>query len=228
MKKGEKCYGLERMMPLNDAPQTMPERTVGVLLFPTVEELDFAGPWELFGLWREHGDGPRCLTIGAGAGSVQARHGLQVVPDVEMDEAPSLTYLLVPGGPGAGSAARDPAVVEYVAAQARSARAVLSVCTGVRVLHAAGLLDGRRVTTHHTAISDVQAWDGVTAVEGERYVRDGALWTAAGISAGLDMALAFIAAKAGETVAARIQREAEYVPDARRHGWGTDASASGV
>lgn len=204
------------------------ESTLGILLFPGVEELDFAGPWELFGLWRDYGDGPRGLTIGTESGPLPARHGLQVVPDVEMDEAPPLTHLLVPGGPGAKPIARDAAVTRYVAQQARSATAVLSVCTGVRVLHAAGLLDGRRVTTHHTALDDVRTWDGVTAVDDERYVRDGTVWTAAGISAGLDMALAFIAAEAGKKMAARVQREAEYFPEERRYGRGTDAPTPGV
>lgn len=189
------------------------ESTLGVLVFPGVEELDFAGPWELFGLWHEFGVGPRILTVGTRKEPLRARHGLQVVPDVGMDAAPPLTHLLVPGGPGAEPAAGDAIVTSYVAEQARSATAVLSVCTGVRVLHGAGLLDGRRVTTHHTALDDVRTWDGVTAVADERYVRDGSVWTAAGISAGLDMALAFIAAEAGEGMAARVQREAEYFPD---------------
>ncbi len=198
----------------------MAESTLGVLLFPGVEELDFAGPWELFGLWRKHGTGPRCVTIGTDADGVRARHGLRVVPDVGMSAAPSLTYLLVPGGPGAERAARDTAVRRFVARQAESVAAVLSVCTGVRVLHAAGLLDERRVTTHHTALDDVRGWSDVTAVE-ERYVRDGALWTAAGISAGLDMALAFIAAEAGTKTAARVRRAAEYFPDGYGDGDGT-------
>jgi transcriptional regulator GlxA family with amidase domain len=83
------------------------------------------------------------------------------------------------------------------------------------------------VTTHHTALDDVRGWPGVTAAE-ERYVRDGALWTAAGISAGLDMALAFIAAEAGPDVAARVRQEAEYYPEDRRDDGGTDTTAPGV
>lgn len=206
----------------------MTDSTLGVLVFPGVEELDFAGPWELFGLWREFGDGPRCLTIGTEAGPLRARHGLRVVPDVGMDAAPPLTHLLVPGGPGAEEAARNAAVPRYVARQAHAGATVLSVCTGVRVLHAAGLLDGRRVTTHHSALDDVRGWDGVTAVDDQRYVRDGRLWTAAGIAAGLDLALAVIAAEAGRDTAARVQREAEYGSAGRQEGSGTDAPASGV
>jgi transcriptional regulator GlxA family with amidase domain len=145
-----------------------------------------------------------------------------------MKEAPSLSYLLVPGGPGAGPAAQDPQTQQFVARQAETVDALLSVCTGVRVLHAASLLAGRSVTTHHTALDDVRDWDGVTARANERYVRDGPLWTAAGISAGLDMALAFIAAEAGADVAERVQRAAEYFPEGRRYGGGTDANAPGV
>lgn len=195
--------------------------TVGVLVFPNVEELDFVGPWELFGLWHEYGGGPRGLTIGTEDEPIRARHGLQITPDVRIAEAPPLTYLLVPGGPGAKRIARNEAATGYVGQQAETATAVLSVCTGVRVLQAAGLLDGRRVTTHHTALDDVRNWAGVTAVDDERYVRDGTLWTAAGISAGLDMALAFIAAEAGAETAARVQQEAEYFPETGRYGDGT-------
>ena len=205
----------------------MPDCTFGILLFPEVEELDFVGPWELFGLWRAHGDGPRCITIGPNREPVRARHGLRVCPDVSMKEAPSLSYLLVPGGPGAGPAAQDAHTQQFIAHQAEAVDALLSVCTGVRLLHAAGLLAGRSVTTHHTALDDVRDWDGVTAVDDKRYVRDGTLWTAAGISAGLDMALAFIAAEAGPDVAKRVQRAAEYRPGGSHQG-GTDAHAPGV
>lgn len=202
----------------------MPDRTLGILLFPDGEELDFAGPWELFGLWRALGGGPRCVTIGRDGDPVRARHGLQVCPDVSMEDTPPLSYLLVPGGPGAEPAAQDPHTLQFVAQQAKTVDALLSVCTGVRVLHAAGLLAGRSVTTHHTALDDVRSWNGVTAVDDERYVRDGALWTAAGISAGLDMALAFIAAEAGPGVAKRVQREAEYRPVDPARGGGTDTN----
>ena len=203
----------------------MAEPAIGVLLFPGVEELDFVGPWELFGLWREFGDGPRCLSIGTESGAVQARHGLRVVPEGSMADAPPLAHLLVPGGPAAATVAQDPDVQRFVAEQAATADTVLSVCTGVRVLHAAGLLDGKRVTTHHSALADVRGWPGVAAVE-ERYVQDGALWTAAGISAGIDMALAFIAEQAGPDVAQTVRREAEY--RTRRPGReGTGATAGG-
>lgn len=190
----------------------MADQTLGILLFPGVEELDVTGPWELFGLWHEYGDGPRCIGVGTEDKPIRARHGLRVVPDVTCSEAPAFTHFLVPGGPAARTVAQDRAVQRFVARQAARATTILSVCTGIRILHAAGLLEGRRVTTHHSALDDVRGWEGVTAVE-DRYVHDGALWTAAGISAGLDMALAFIEDQAGPQIANRVRREAEY-------GWG--------
>lgn len=204
----------------------MAEATLGVLLFPGVEELDLAGPWELFGLWRTYGAGPRCRTIGTEAGPIRARHGLRMMPDVTMAKAPPLAHLLVPGGPAASTVAQRPAVQQFVAEQAAAADTVLSVCTGVRLLRAAGLLDGKRVTTHHSALDDVRGWTGVTAVN-ERYVQDGSLWTAAGISAGIDMALAFIAEQEGATMAQAVRREAEYRPGGRRRG-GTGTDTSGA
>jgi transcriptional regulator GlxA family with amidase domain len=96
-------------------------------------------------------------------------------------------------------------------------RHVLSVCTGSFVLHAAGLLAGRRATTHYGSLDRLRALGDIDVVE-ERFVKDGNVWTAAGVSAGLDMTLALIAEVAGEATAGKVQLETEYVPSAALYG----------
>jgi len=94
---------------------------------------------------------------------------------------------------------------------------VLSVCTGSFVLHAAGLLAGRRVTTHWASLDRLRALGDVNVVE-ERFVRDGKIWSSAGVSAGIDLTLAFIADVAGEEAAAKVQFASEYYPSDKRYG----------
>jgi transcriptional regulator GlxA family with amidase domain len=94
---------------------------------------------------------------------------------------------------------------------------VLSVCTGSFVLHAAGLLEGKRATTHWASLARLRALGNVTVVE-ERYVHDGNVWSAAGVSAGIDLMLAFIASVAGVESAGKVQFAAEYYPSGIRYG----------
>jgi transcriptional regulator GlxA family with amidase domain len=108
-------------------------------------------------------------------------------------------------------------LVHFVAAQARSCSAVLSVCTGSFVLHAAGLLTGKRATTHWSALGRLRDLGDVTVVE-ERFVQDGKVWSSAGVSAGIDLTLAFIAHAAGEQAAGKVQFECEYYPSGVRYG----------
>jgi transcriptional regulator GlxA family with amidase domain len=186
---------------------------VGCLAFPDVEELDLVGPWELFGLWHAKAGGPRCVMLAETASPVRGRHGLRLVPDATFDEAPSLSALLVPGGKGTRRLGAASAATSFVARRAASVDALLSVCTGVRVLHAAGLVAGRRITTHWSALDEARSWAAAQVVEA-RVVRDGPVWTAAGVSAGMDMALAYIRATDGAGTAADVRRHAEYFPNA--------------
>ncbi len=193
----------------------------GFLVYPDLEELDLVGPWEIASLWHVHADGPACVTIGPTDVPVRCRHGLQLTPDVSVADAPPVDYLLVPGGEGAKAAAQDPRVVDFLRERAPSATIVASVCTGVRVLRAAGLVDGRQITTHWSALEEARQWPETTVVE-ERCVRDGPIWTAAGVSAGIDLALDLVAAEAGDPAAATVRRHAEYFPSSRRddaEGW---------
>lgn len=189
----------------------------GFLVFDDLEELDLLGPWELIGVWaeREHGPSERLL-VGENPGGIRCAKGLRLTPDTTLDEAGTLDALLVPGGMGSRPAAENPRILAFVRAHAARAP-LLSVCTGALVLAAAGLLDHRTATTHFASLERLAENDAIRVVE-QRHVRDGHIWTSAGISAGMDMTLAYIAATAGADVAGRVQRWAEYYPDGIRHG----------
>lgn len=190
----------------------------GVLVFDQVEELDFVGPWEMLTMWRQFADGPQnCLVVAQTRAAVNCAKGLSVNPHVAFAECPPLDYLLVPGGQGTRKEVNNPVLLEFVARQAANCQAVLSVCTGAFVLHAAGLLSGRKATTHWASLERLRALGDVQVVE-QRFVRDGNVWTSAGVSAGTDLMLAFIASVAGEEAAGKVQFGSEYYPDTTRYG----------
>ncbi len=184
----------------------------GIIVFPDVEELDFVGPWEMLTMWSKLAAGPEnCLIVAEKAGPVVCAKGLSVNPHVSFADCPPLDYLLVPGGMGTRREVDNPAMVQFLAAQAPGCKALLSVCTGAFVLHAAGLLAGKTATTHWGSLDRLRALGDVKVVE-QRFVQDGDVWTSAGVSAGTDLMLAFIAHTAGEEAAAKVQLQAEYYP----------------
>jgi transcriptional regulator GlxA family with amidase domain len=192
--------------------------TFGVLIFPDVEELDFVGPWEMLRAWSRFLKGPEdCLIIAQSRQPVRCANGLSVNPDVSFEECPDLDFLLVPGGMGTHQEVDNPVLIEFIAKQAEHCQAVLSVCTGAFLLHRAGLLTGRKATTHWGSLDRLRALGDVEVVE-ERIVNDGEIWSSAGVSAGIDLMLAFIASNAGEDTAAKIQCGAEYFPSIKRYG----------
>lgn len=196
----------------------------GIVLFPGVEELDAIGPWEMAALWARQPGGPgECLMIGQSEAPVTCAKGLVLLPHASFATAPPLDVLLVPGGQGTRTEVNNPELIAFIRSQAIHCRAVLSVCTGAFLLHAAGLLSGRRATTHWASLGRLRALGDVQVVE-ERFTRDGAIWTAAGISSGIDLTLQFIAATAGAAVAGTVQLEAEYFPSTTIYGTATSNS----
>lgn len=192
--------------------------TFGILIFNQVEELDFVGPWEMLTLWRAQAGGPEtCLIVAPTLAPITCAKGLSVNPHASFETCPDLDYLLVPGGMGTRVEVNNPVLVAFIARQARTCKAVLSVCTGSFLLHAAGLLSGKRATTHWGSLDRLRALGDVEVLE-QRHVRDGHIWTSAGIAAGTDQMLAFIASEAGAEAAGKVQLAAEYYPEAIRYG----------
>jgi transcriptional regulator GlxA family with amidase domain len=190
----------------------------GILVFPDVEELDFIGPWEMLGMWGKFAGGPeQRLIVAQSLGQVTCAKGLSVNPHMSFQQCPQLDFLLVPGGQGTRHEVDNPVLTDFISRQARQCKAVLSVCTGAFLLHGAGLLSGKRATTHWNSLDRLRALEDVTVVE-ERFVRDGNVWSSAGVSAGIDLMLALIADIAGEEIAGKVQFAAEYYPSAKRYG----------
>lgn len=191
--------------------------TFGCLIFPGVEELDFVGPWELFGTWGKFYGGPdQRLIVAETDASIECANGMSVNAHATFASCPQLDYLLVPGGQGSRREVDNTKFIDFIRSQAAGCKAVLSVCTGSFLLQRAGLLENKKATTHWGELPKLRTLP--VQVTEERFVRNGNIWTAAGVSAGMDLTLAFIASEAGEETAGNVQFFAEYYPSSKRYG----------
>ncbi|HUK51277.1 MAG TPA: DJ-1/PfpI family protein [Terriglobales bacterium] len=196
-------------MTMLDSGARSERMTVGVLLFDDVEELDFAGPWEVFGIASQH-ENLKVLTVSKDGKSVSCRWGLRVQPDYSFVTCPRLDLLIVPGGRGAREKARyDLQTITFIRKHA-SQSPIVSVCTGALVLAQAGILDGKRATTHAALMNALREYPKVEVVEGERFVFQGNVATSGGISAGIDISLELLKQKYGEYLVMKVAEEMEY------------------
>jgi cyclohexyl-isocyanide hydratase len=179
----------------------------GILVFPGVQQLDLTGPYEVFASI----PGATVHLIWKDCSAITSATGLVLTPTMTLDACPALDVLCVPGGGGINALLRDAEVLDFLRAQAARARYVTSVCTGSLVLGAAGLLAGRRATTHWNS-HDLLAKFGAIPTHG-RVVRDGNLFTAGGVTAGIDFGLTIVAELLGELQAEAIQLALEYAPE---------------
>lgn len=196
---------------------------VGIHLFPDVEVLDFAGPYEVFttasrvAQRREPDREPpfRVVTLASARAPVRARAGLHALPDHTLADHPPLDLLIIPGGVVDAELDR-PEVIRWITEQGRQVPLVASVCTGAFLLAQAGLLDGRQATTHWEDIADLRRrYPAVHVLEGPRWVDLGSVVTSAGIAAGIDMSLHLVARLAGLDLAQATARQMDvpWQPD---------------
>jgi transcriptional regulator GlxA family with amidase domain len=188
-------------------------RVIDVLAYPAVQLLDVTGPMQVFASANDHvtsagGAPPYLLRLVAQGGErVTASAGLALAAAPLPPIGEALDTLLVAGGEGAEAAAADPALVAWVRQRAKQARRVASVCTGAFVLGAAGVLDGRRAATHWMWCTRLAERFPAVRVESDPiFVRDGAVWTSAGVTAGIDLALALVEEDLGRAVALAVAR----------------------
>jgi transcriptional regulator GlxA family with amidase domain len=171
-------------------------RQIVVLLFGGVQSLDVCGPVEVFsGAQRLlDADSYEIRTLSIDRTPVRTSSGLTLVPDGTLGQAPhAIDTLIVPGGDGTRAAVRDEALLRWIAETSARARRTASVCTGAFLLAAAGLLDGRRATTHWASAEALARRHPNVAVDPDPiFVRDGDIWTSAGVTAGMDLALALL------------------------------------
>ncbi|TMA56989.1 MAG: DJ-1/PfpI family protein [Deltaproteobacteria bacterium] len=193
-------------------------KRVGILVFPDVEVLDFCGPFEVFSVVRLDEERRReepspfeVLLVAEAPGPIVATGGLRVIPDCTLDACPSLDVLVVPGGWGTRRELQNERLLDWIRARAAGVETLASVCTGSMLLGKAGLLDGRRATTHWRSLDWMRAsFPGVTVEDRLHVVEDGTVITSAGISAGIDMALRVVARYFGEAVGRATARHMEY------------------
>jgi transcriptional regulator GlxA family with amidase domain len=203
----------------------MKRKRAGILVFPAVEVLDFCGPYEVFSVTRLHEERRReesspfeVLLIAESTDPVVATGGLRVIPDATLETCPPLDILVVPGGWGTRREISNARVLMWIAERAKEVETLTSVCTGAMLLGQAGLLDGRRATTHWRSLDWMrQSFPGVTVEDKLHVVEDGHVLTSAGISAGIDMALLVVTRYFGEAVGRATARHMEYpFPDDNR------------
>jgi transcriptional regulator GlxA family with amidase domain len=190
-------------------------KVIGILLFEEFEELDAIGPWEVLAYWtrRFPDDGWQVTTFSQEGRPLTAAKGLVVHPAHSYATAPPLDVLIYPGGQGTRAHLRDEARLEWVREQRARVPLMTSVCTGSLVFARAGLLAGRPATTHWASLEQLRELEPtVIARPDDRFVDDGDLITAAGISAGIDMALHLVARLAGVERARAVRRGIQYDP----------------
>lgn len=188
---------------------------LGIVLFPDAEELDAIGPWEVLAFWTRSfpDDGYAVSCLSRAGGLVQLAKGLTVQAHHSFADAPPLDVLLYPGGQGTRPLLTDERELEWVRDQRAVVPLLASVCTGSLLYAAAGLLSGRPATTHWASLDMLAELDPTIDVRPEaRFVDDGDIVTAAGVSAGIDMALHLIVRLAGADRARQVRRGIQYDP----------------
>ena len=180
---------------------------IGAIIFPGMDQIDFTGPFEILSRVPDS----TFHVIAKDASPIRDIRGLILTPEESFDIAPPLDVLVVPGGYGQEALMDDDAVLAFIRRQATGARYVFSVCTGALVCGAAGLLKGKRATTHWRSFHLLPYFGAIPRKQ--RVVVDGKLITAAGVTAGIDGALRVAALLRGDYAAQEVQLSVEYAPE---------------
>lgn len=193
---------------------------IAILTFDGAEELDFVGPWEVFTMSNEvfvyqDKDKPdHVFLVSETGGAISCAKGMRVENDFSLSSAPEIDVLVIPGGRGTRREVDNDGLLQWIADQAEGCTWVTSVCTGAMLLTAAGPAKGKRVTTHWGFVETLRDRNEAAEVLADaRYVQDGNIVTAAGVSAGIDMALWLVGQIHGEDHARAVQRGMEYDPE---------------
>ncbi|AOT68961.1 DJ-1/PfpI family protein [Geosporobacter ferrireducens] len=188
---------------------------IGILLFNEVEVMDFAGPFEVLSITTYPGSNVKPFdvkTVAQTKETVRARYGLQVLPDYSFADNPNFDVLIIPGGYGAEEIEiHNDIVIRWIKDQMNKVTLIASVCTGAFLLAKAGLLDGKRATTHWMDIDRLEReFQKVIVQRGVKYVDEGSILTSGGISAGINMSFYLIIKLIGEEIARTTAKRMEY------------------
>jgi transcriptional regulator GlxA family with amidase domain len=192
----------------------MSEMTIAVAIWNGVEELDVVGPYEVLTAWgaQANGNAVHVYTVAERGDEVRCAHGLRLLPERTWSDIGEIDILVLPGG-HARSQVEDEGVLARVRELGRNGTLMTSVCTGALILAAAGLLDGRPATTHWGALEALGKYENVDVRPDARFVDDGDVITAAGVSAGIDMALHLVARLDSRERAQDVRRYIQYDPE---------------
>jgi transcriptional regulator GlxA family with amidase domain len=188
---------------------------IAIALFEDAEELDWAGPWEVLATWARHwpADRVEVVTVAETPEPIRCANGLRVLADVTWGQLGAVDVLVYPGGIGTRRQLGSEEIRERLRGLAAAGTLITSVCTGSLVLADAGLLDGRPATTHWASLELLASLGRDIDVRADqRYVDDGTVISAAGVSAGIDMALHLVSRLHSAERAAEVRREIQYDP----------------
>lgn len=186
---------------------------VGIFLFNDIELLDFAGPFEVFSVTAElnNDDLFRVFTIASTCAEIKTVNGLKVIPDFSFDTHPPIDILIIPGGVGTKAEMKKQEVLDWITKTYEKSKITMSVCSGARILGTLGLLDYLEATTHHEVAGNLSEIAPKAIINPDkRYVDNGKLMTAGGISAGIDLSLHIVNKQHGAAIANKTIRYMEY------------------
>lgn len=186
--------------------------TVGIVIFPDVEELDFVAPFEVLSYVNKlQPNSTRVLLIAPTLDPIKAYNGLRVLPDTTFEACPKLDILLFPGGKGRTQWMKEPRIQSFIHTQKTELTYLVSVCTGAFFLAEAGLLVNKKATTYHSAFEELKHY-GVEVIS-QKVVHDGMIITAGGVSSGLELGFYLLAHLFGEAMAMNVAQKIEYSID---------------
>jgi transcriptional regulator GlxA family with amidase domain len=191
----------------------MKHRTVAIVMFENVEELDFAGPWEVFSYFKfQNPELCSIFTVSEKGREIRCAKGLRVIADHSFETAPQADVVIVPGGNGRKVEVDNPRMIAMLQRASERAEVMASVCTGAFLLERAGLLNGKRATTYWRSLDELRAKNSSITITPQRWVDEGRVVTASGVSSGIDMSLYLIGRLWSPSLARKVQNGIEYFP----------------
>lgn len=187
--------------------------TQKIFLFDNIELLDFAGPYEVFSVSSQLSEDKllNVLTISEDGESIKSINGLTIIPDFSIDDHPPINILIIPGGEGTKAVIKKPEILDWVSKVYAGSKITMSVCSGARIPGILGLLDNLESTTHHEVFEDLRKRVPLTTINQEkRFIDNGKIMTAGGISAGIDLFLHVVNKLCGDEIVDNTIRYMEY------------------
>ena len=186
--------------------------TIGIVIFPNVEELDFVAPFEVLTYINKLvPNSTKVMLVAPTLEPIRAFNGLRILPDVRFEDCPTLDILLFPGGQGRKQWMKEPSIHDFIKAHQNETTYLASVCTGAFFLAEAGLLLGKEATTYHSAFDELAAY-GINVVS-SKVVHDGKMMTAGGVSSGLELGFYLLRELFGVKLAQEVAQKIEYSID---------------